>query len=61
MSALGSGQLISQFCHFPEASRHKEENVLSHNKLSGSGELERLRLTNHIQAHADARNLGLES
>lgn len=45
-SALGSGQLISQFCHFPEASRHKEGNVLSHTKLSGSGEPERLRLTN---------------
>lgn len=41
---MGSGQLVSQFCHFPEASRHKEENVLSHNKLSGSGESERLRL-----------------
>lgn len=44
--ALGLGQLISQFCHFPEASRHKEETVLSYN--SGSGESERLRLTNHI-------------
>lgn len=45
-SAFGSGQLISQFCHFPEASRHMEGNVLSHTKLSGSGEPERLRLTN---------------
>lgn len=51
--ALGLGQLISQFCHFPEASRHKEETVLSYN--SGSGESERLRLTNHIRAHTDAR------
>lgn len=51
--ALGSGQLISQFCHFPEASRHKEETVLSHN--SGSGESERIRLTNYIRAHTHVR------